>query len=392
MERSREYEDLAAALAVMRPAPRTEFVAELDARVTAGFPRVEHVRSSHWAALMTRLRSFLPRRLAVATGGAAVAAIVAATVIFAAHNSSPGPVALDSGSAGRPHHAQYSAPAAKAAGQPRERSTEGAHRDSSAIQSSDALSASSGSERQRVVPSELPASSTNATLIPRGRTPHRAIECSAEVGLLADPGDVAEDSAKVFSAVHDAGGIVLHSATTAGSTAGAHFDLLIPSAKLGDALAAFSAIDEVSSRHEATDDITAPTVAAGEELQDSRARIDSLLSQLAAAETESERQALEIELRGERRQAAALRSQLTRLHRRAHFSRVSVRIESGPGATSGGAWGFDDAIGDAGRILAIAAGVTVVGLALLAPLALICLLAWLTRRTWLRRARDRALA
>ena len=37
--------------------------------------------------------------------------------------------------------------------------------------------------------------------------------------------------------------------------AAARFELLIPSAKLGDALAALSAIDEVRSRHEATDDI-----------------------------------------------------------------------------------------------------------------------------------------
>ena len=49
---------------------------------------------------------------------------------------------------------------------------------------------------------------------------HREIERSAEIGLLADPANVADDSAKVFSAVHDARGIVLRSTTTAEETPG----------------------------------------------------------------------------------------------------------------------------------------------------------------------------
>ncbi|HUC06507.1 MAG TPA: DUF4349 domain-containing protein, partial [Solirubrobacterales bacterium] len=189
----------------------------------------------------------------------------------------------------------------------------------------------------------------------------------------------------------DADGIVLHSSTSSGSNAGARFALLIPSAQLGDALAALSSIDEVSSRHEATDDITAPTVSAREELQDSRARIDTLLAQLSAAETETEAEAVEAELRGERRHAAELRGRLARLDRRTTYSRVSVRIASDPSADTGGAWGFDDAVGDAGRILAVAAAVTLVGLAIAAPFALIAFLAWLAHRLWLRTRRERAL-
>ena len=48
------------------------------------------------------------------------------------------------------------------------------------------------------------------------------------------------------------------------------------------------------------------------------------------------------------------------MQRRTHFARVSVRVESDPdaGAGEGGSWGVGDAIGDAGRILGIAAGVT----------------------------------
>ncbi|HMI81262.1 MAG TPA: DUF4349 domain-containing protein, partial [Solirubrobacterales bacterium] len=147
-------------------------------------------------------------------------------------------------------------------------------------------------------------------------------------------------------------------------------------------------------RREATADITAPTVTTGELLQESKARIDSLLAQLQEAETESEREAVEAELRQERRHRSALRAQLQRLERRADLSRVSLRIETGAaeGSSGGGTWGVDDALGNAGRVLAVAAAVTVVALAIVGPIALIALLAWLTHRAWVRRERRRILS
>jgi Domain of unknown function (DUF4349) len=389
MERSREYEDLAVALAEVRPLPRDDFAAELDKQVAAGFPRRPRSGGSPLAALGARLRAASPPRLLFATGSTALAAIAIATVVVASNDSVPGPVALDNGQRLESmHHAQPSklvpqAGAPGITGDPTESSAAG---DSEALKEA---SESEASESLKEFSTSLPNSNANSALSFAGR---RDIERSTEIALLANPTDVADDSAEVFSAVHDARGIVLHSTTTAGENAGAHFDLLIPSAKLGDALAAFSAIDEVRARHEATADITKPTVATNEELQDSRVRIDGLLAQLSAAEVESERDAIEAELRGERRHVARLRSQVARLHQRADFSRVSLRIETGASAASpGGAWGVDDALGDAGHILGIAAGVTVVGLAVIAPLALIFLLAWLAHRLWLGTRRERAL-
>jgi uncharacterized protein DUF4349 len=379
MERSREYEDVAVALAEVRPVSRDDFAAELDELVAAGFPRRSRFGGSPLAALAAHRLALSPRRLLFAAGSTALAAIIIATVVVANNDSAPGPVALDSGQRLEPlHHAQLSKPVPQAAAP----GITGRSTESSA--------ASGAAESLKEYSTSLPNSNSSyATL---SRATNRDIERSAEIGLLADPADVADDSAKVFSTVHDARGIVLRSTTTAGRNAGGHFDLLIPSAKLGDALAAFSAIDEVRSRHEATADITTPTVAANEALQDSRARIDSLLAQLSAAEVESEREAIEAEQRGERRHAARLRSQLARLHQRSDFSRVSLRIETDPSATSpGDAWGINDAFGDAGHILGVAAGVTVVGLAIVAPLALIVLLAWLAHHLWLRSRRERVL-
>lgn len=156
-------------------------------------------------------------------------------------------------------------------------------------------------------------------------------------------------------------------------------------------MAAFSAIAEVRSRHESTADVTAPTIGLGERLRDARARVSSLLAQLAGAETEVERKALEAKLRSERRNVAALQARLTSLRRRTHLSSVSLRIETGGSVSRNNGWGVDKALGDAGHILSVAAGVSLVGLAILVPPVLICLLAWLARRTWIRRKREHAL-
>jgi hypothetical protein len=344
-----------------------------------------------------------PGRLLFAGSGVVLVAIAVVTVILAgssgteqdsrggllndfsgfSESSEPAPQSAtpeSPASAGHAVHAPSSSEAASESGTP-----------SSSEAASESGSVEHGAAISPTVESESGRLNDGGAKAMAGR-PHRDIERSAEIGLLAEPDDVADDSAAVFAAVHDAHGIVLRSTTTSGKRAGANFELMIPSARLGDALAAFSAIDEVRTRHETTEDITAPTVTASEKLRDSRARIDSLLAQLAGAETEAEMTAIEAQLEGERRHAANLRAQLGKLEQRTDFSRVSVKIETGESSTdSGGSWGIGDAFGDAGHILGIAAGVTLIGFAVLGPLALIGLLAWLAHRAWVRAQRRRAL-
>ncbi len=267
------------------------------------------------------------------------------------------------------------------------------------LESSESASAAgkaAGEASSSDMPAQSPAQIERLSADLKPGVHNRAVERNAELVLGADPADVGDDASKVFEAVHAHDGIVLRSSTREGEpgVAAARFELLIPSGKLGDALAALSGIDEVRSRHEATNDITAPTVTTGELLADSKARIYSLLDQLAGAETESEREAVEAELAQERRHRARLRTQLQHLERRADFSRVLVRIETGDSAQTPdeGSWGLGDAIDDAGQILAVAAAVTVVALAVLGPIALIALLAWLAHRAWVRRERRRVLS
>jgi hypothetical protein len=389
METPRDRDDrLAAELRALRPAPSPKFAAKLDERAAAGFPR-----RSRWPRLsLDRLPAMSPRRWLIPASGVAVVAIAIATTVISSDSSKQTPQPqLSQGSAGN------SEQAAKPGG-----STLGKMVPfDQAVPVAPSAQAASGSAEAEVGASSNSSFDNSGRYAGGGshlvRLHRRAVEHSAEVVLGAAPDDVADDSAQVFEAVHAHDGIVLRSSTREGQAgqAGATFELLIPSAKLGDALAALSAIDEVRSRHEATDDITAPTVATGELLQDSKARIDSLLAQLEAAETESEREAVEAELAQERRHRSRLRAQLQHFERRADYSRVLLRIETGTeneSGTGGGRWGVGDALGDAGQILAVAAAVAVVGLAILGPIALVALLAWLTHRAWVRRERRRVLS
>jgi hypothetical protein len=120
------------------------------------------------------------------------------------------------------------------------------------------------------------------------------------------------------------------------------------------------------------------------------------LRQLAAANPDSDRARVKAQLRIVRGRIAAFRSQVSRLQRRANFSRISLEVVTGsqasfPGA-AGGNWTIGDALHDAGRVLAVAAGVALVSLAVALPLALLGGAAWATRRIYLRRAREQTLS
>jgi hypothetical protein len=418
MESSRD-ERLTVALSSLRPTPRPEFAAELDERAAAGFPRRTGQRGSPLGRLAARLRATSPRRFALPAGGVALAALTVVTAIVASNHSRSGPVADNplpkvpsvSGSAGAASAGTYSSRAAEEVlkrsngaklpqrgvkvGGACEKGTAGCSGSGEFNGDffGEEAGSAAGTSGETMASSKATAGAVSGPYASQAH--HRDVERSAEMVLGAEPADVGEDSAKVFEAVHAVNGIVLSSSTRGGpgGDAGAGFDLMIPSARLNDALASFSGIGEVVSKHEATNDITAPTIGLSERLQDSNAKIEGLLNELAGSETAAERDAAEAELRAERNRAARLRSSLSGIQRRASFSRVSLRIETGGSASTsgGGNWDVGNALHDAGHILTISAGVTIVGLAILGPLALVCLLLWLANRTWVRRSRERTL-
>jgi Domain of unknown function (DUF4349) len=367
MKPYRDEFDFTSTLTTLRPTPRREFAAGLDARVAAGFPPSSGSTGARFASVAGRFRARSPRRLLAPAVIGTVAAISVATALVVSSEGSPSTAILQRHSA----ISTVEAPAPAAAP---------GH-------------AESGTANGTVAPGSSSARSGPYAF----GAAHRKVERAAQIVLGAEPANVQSDAMRVQETVRGFDGIVLNSSVSGGSAgeAGARFELLIPSPKLREALSALSGIDEVRSQHESTADVTSKSIALGERLRDSRARVDGLLKQLAGAETSAERDIVEAELRSTRNRVLALRKNLTALQRRTSLSRVSVRIETGNtrGVVGGGngAWGVGDALRDARDILRVALGVTVVGLAILTPLALIALIALLARHAWVRRERERAL-
>lgn len=439
---------LFAELRELRPTPRPQFAAELDQRAAAGFPRGADTTAAVFAPIADWWRGLKPTRRLVPILGAAIVAIVVATAAISISRSggggSSGSAAEDaslgmvtsapssggaeaaeaeaapampshqsshSGGNGAPHEASPgtvynpAAPSAptriapsqgESAGGAKLSETGGGEAAAGKAEESAGAEESAEFGVESTSPETVHAPTAKTAAPPLGG---RDIERSSYIVLGTKPDEVSGAAAKVYEAVHAANGFVLSSSVqsgTAGPT-GASFELSIPTRKVDGALAAISSIAEVRQRHDATNDITAPTVSAAEELADSNAAIEGLLKELADTETEAERESVEARLREERRHHAAIRASLDHLHKRASMSEVSVRIVTNHGAgvtppsKDNGSWGVGDALHAAGQILTIAAGVVLIGLAVLAPFALIGLVIWAGNRFRIRRLRERTL-
>jgi hypothetical protein len=378
---------LFAELRALRPTPPPEFTAELDERAAAGFPRRSSASAAAtpFARLADRWRALSPRRRLVPVLGMALTVLVVATAVVAISQSGgSNPSIAERLSVTTGAMSEESAGGSEEAGGSAEEEVPSVEAEESAGAES---GAAAGVEA-------APAMNSKA-----GNSAGRDIERSAYVTLGTKPGEVSSAAARVYEAVHAVNGIVLHSKVQSGSAGatGAFFELLIPSRKLDDTLATLSQIAEVRQRHDATNDITAPTVGAAEELRDSNAAIEGLLKELGDVETEAERESVEARLREERRHHAGIRASLDRLDKRASMSEVTVRIvtDHGAGVTppskDDGGWGVGDALHDAGHIVTIAAGVALIAVAVLGPIALILLALWLANRFRVRRLRERTL-
>jgi Domain of unknown function (DUF4349) len=417
MDRFDDDNLLAAELRALRPTPRPEFAAELDRRAAAGFPRGADTTASVFAPLAAWWRSSsLIWRFAPACTVILVAVVAVTVAISTSGGGTAGDVRMIHGveqsAGGGTEEAAESGEAMGGAAVGAPRSTE--HSKIQQIPAPAAANAEVGAEAEESAMAEEAGGVEEEYAVPshaKEMAPTKAlrnsaldardIERSSFIVLGTKPGHVSAAAAKVFTAVHAAHGIVLHSSVQSGNkgATGASFSLLIPSAKLDDALGEISGIAEVRARHDATNDITAPTVSASEELADSNASIESLLKQLGDAETESEQESLETRLHEERSRHAAIRGSLDHLHERASMSEVSVRIVTGNGAgvappskgSSGSSWGVGDALHDAGNILVVVASVILIGLAIVGPIAIIAILIWGGNRLRVRRLRERTL-
>jgi len=213
---------------------------------------------------------------------------------------------------------------------------------------------------------------------------------SASLTLAAPRREIDRVASQVAQVTADLGGFV--SSSSISSNQGGSLELRVPSDRLDTAIQRLSRLGRVRELSRRTVDITSNVVSARERLGDARAERKALLEQLANAVTVNETESIRERLEIVSREISRARRSLSRVNNRANFADVSVGLVASRGGDDDeGAWTPRDAFDDALRVLEVAAGVALIAAAVLLPLALIWLLAWLARRGVTRRRRERAL-
>lgn len=245
---------------------------------------------------------------------------------------------------------------------------------------------SAGAPSSSVVP---PAPDPSAAG-PLGGT--RRVERSTSLALTTSPEELQDVVDGVVREAKAAGGIVASSEIIAAGDGGsAMFVLRVPDRRAGAAVARISALADVASLSESTQDITGSYTSTEDRLEDARDERAALLRALGRADTADEADALERRLRRARSRISRLEGDLRSLRRRTTSSRIDVSVEARQELDGGiGAWTPGDAARDALRVLEVGLGVALVVAAVLAPFALLALLVVGARRAR-RRRREAAL-
>ena len=344
------------------------FLAALEERVAAGFPQPQPARRS---LLRPRRGSSRPRRSGhrglarpLAVAAAALAALVVAAVVLA-----PDRRADQAGDA----------PDSVTAGG-------GVARESAGDADTNA---------QRATP--FGAGGTDppppAATAPSAAAAGRRVERAAQLTLTPPADEIQSVADGVTRTTQELGGFVESSqVTTSGDGGSGSLRLRIPSARLASAIERLSALAPVGSLSQGATDITGATGSAAERVADARGERRALLRALGRATTDREIASLRERLRLNRSRLARARGALESLRRRARLSAVDVTVRaSADGDGGAGTWTPRDALGDALRVLQVAAGVSLVGAAVLAPVLVLGGAGVLAGRVATRRRREQAL-
>jgi hypothetical protein len=357
-----ELAELALLLAAERPQPAAAFAAALDERVQMRFapspsPGGKSRGRGHWW-------------LWTPAAGLA-AALVAAIVIVLGTGSKP--VTVNSSvSSGAMAASRPAAPARTASSPAHKAAAPGA------------LSASSSAQTGPLPPSQP---------IPNGRK----IIQGAQLSLTTNPGRIDAVAQEVFVVVGQVRGIVKSSTVTASADGYAQFQLSIPSGSMPQAMAALSSLRyaHVASRTDTTQDVNNQYQADVQRLADDRALRVSLLRQLANAVTQGQIDSLTTRIHDVNAAITNDQATLNGLNSQVNYSQVAVTINAGippvPVHSGGGGFTLREAAHDAGRVLTVAAGIALIGLAALVPFALLGALAWWIAAGIRRRRRQQAL-
>ena len=236
-------------------------------------------------------------------------------------------------------------------------------------------------------------------VVPGGAVPgeRRKVERFASLTLSAPGERISSVGDRVIAVTDRLGGYVASSTVSSSEDdGGGRFELKIPVRRLDQAMAELSKLAHVAERSQATHDITGEFNAARAQVREAKAERQSLLRQLAAADTPNETASIRARLRIVAAELANARRDTRRVNRRANYATVSVTLTAddsapAPGEDDEGAWTPGDALRDAARVLEVAAGVLIIALAVAVPLGLLAVLGLLVARRMTRRRREAAL-
>jgi hypothetical protein len=245
-----------------------------------------------------------------------------------------------------------------------------------------------------------PAATPSATRTPQPQANGRKTIQSAQLNLSTSSSRVDDVAQEAFDVVGQENGIVKRSSVTqTGASDGSAFmQLSVPSSALAQTMTKLSQLTyaRVSSRTDNSQDVNNQYVQAKRRLADARALRTSLLKQLANAVTTEQVDSLKAQLRDVERSISSGESALSALNHRIAFSNISLTISAGaqpPVVSTHHSSGFTlrRAAHDAGRVLVVVAGVMLIALAVLLPVAALAALAWWVGGMVTHRRRERAL-
>ena len=245
-------------------------------------------------------------------------------------------------------------------------------------------------------PGSAASSGSAPTLQPP--TTGRKVVQGAQLNLTAGPKRIDDVAQEIYDVVGQANGIVENSSVTQGGPgAAANFQLSLPSAGLAQTMSQLSSLNyaQVVSRTDSSQDITDQYGAATRSLADARALRTSLLKQLANATTTDQVNSLNAQIHDAEASISSDQATLNRLNHQVNFSQVYVTVQAKPVAApvshGGGGFTLGRSAHDAGRVLTVAAGVALIAIAALLPVALVVALAWWVASALKRRRREQAL-
>jgi hypothetical protein len=384
-----EVAEIALLLASDRPQVPPAFAQSMDQKVERRFAAVATDRPRR-----RRYARFWEAAGAVAAGVALIVAIV--VVAGGGHGASVG--ASSSASEG-----VTSAAASSSAGSagPGSAASTAARAPSRASKAQPALvpptNSSTGSSASGSPAFGSASSSTSAPTIQPPTTGRKVVQ-GAQLNLTASPNRIDDVAQEIYNVVGQANGIVENSSVTQGGPGGAaNFQLSLPSAGLGQTMSQLSSLNyaQVVSRTDSSQDITDQYGAATRALGDARALRTSLLKQLANATTTEQVNSLNAQIHDAEASISSDQATVNRLNHQVNYSEVYVTVQAKPVAApvshGGGGFTLGRAAHDAGRVLMVAAGVALIAIAALTPVALVVALGWWVASALKRRRREQAL-